>query len=116
MEEQQRERLTQPSAQGAGRDNPAVQTPTMQRPGMITFAAVMMFILGGFHGLLAISEFANSTWVLGRLDIELFIPSLILWAIIDLVIGFFAIYAGVSILRGEAFGWLMGYTFATLGI
>ena len=93
------------------------RTPTtMGRPGLLTFAAIMMFVLGGFHILLAISEFANSTWVLSRLDIELVIPILLIWGIIDLIIGSIALYAGYSILSGGTFGWIMGYIFATLGI
>src|SRR5215203_383332 len=49
------------------------RTPTtMGRPGWLTYAAIMMFVLGGFHILLAISEFANSTWAQSRLDIEVF--------------------------------------------
>src|SRR5215212_1286112 len=88
----------------------------MGRPSLVTVAAVMMFALGGFHVLLAISEFARSTWVLSRLDIELLIPSLILWGFIDLLIGLIAVYAGRSILSGGKFGWFMGYTFATVGI
>jgi hypothetical protein len=100
MEEQQRrERLT-----------------GMERPGLVTFAAVMMFALGGFHILLAVSEFARSTWVLSRLDIELFIPILVVWGVIDLILGLIALYAGYSILRGGWFGWLMGVLFATVGI
>src|SRR5215216_3236052 len=114
--EQPRERLTQPSTQDDRRSDPAVQSPTMWRPGLVTFAAVMMFALGGFHVLLAISEFANSTWVLSRLDIELFIQSLIIWGIFDLVIGLVALFAGASILRGGAFGWITGYAFAALGV
>ena len=92
------------------------RTPTIGRPGLLTYAAIMMFVLGGFHILLAISEFANSTWVLSRLDIELVIPILLIWGIIDLIIGSIALYAGYSILSGGAFGWIMGYIFATLGI
>jgi hypothetical protein len=100
MEEQQRrERLT-----------------GMERPGLVTFAAVMMFALGGFHILLAVSEFARSTWVLSRLDIELFIPIQVVWGVIDLILGLIALYAGYSILRGGWFGWLMGVLFATVGI
>src|SRR3954470_7562556 len=71
----------------------------MRRPGLVTFAAVMMFALGGFHILLAISEFARSTWELTRLDIELVIPIFIIWGILDLLIGIIAVIAGVSILR-----------------
>jgi hypothetical protein len=92
------------------------RTPTMGRPGLLPFAALMTFALGGFHILLAISEFANSTWVLTRIDIELVIPILLIWGIIDLIIGSIALYAGYSILSGGTFGWIMGYTFATLGI
>jgi len=88
----------------------------MGRPGLVTFAAVMMFALGGFHVLLAMSEFARSTWLLSRLDIELLIPSLILWGFIDLLIGLIAVYAGRSILRGGTFGLITGFVFADLSI
>ena len=67
------------------------RTPTMGRPGWLTYAAIMMFVLGGFHMLLAISEFANSTWVLSRLDVERFIPILFIWGILDLIIGSLAV-------------------------
>ena len=88
----------------------------MRRPDLVTFAAIMMFTLGGFHVLLAISEFANSTWVLSRLDIELFIPILLIWGVIDLIIGAIALYAGFSIISGGTFGWIIGYTLATMAI
>jgi hypothetical protein len=93
------------------------RTPTTTgRPGWLTYAAIMMFVLGGFHILLAISEFADSTWVLTRLDVELFIPSLFIWGILDLIIGALALYAGFSILRGGAFGFIAGLGFAMLGV
>ena len=88
----------------------------MGRSGWLTYAAIMMFVLGGFHILLALSEFANSTWAQSRLDIEVFIPILFIWGIVDLVIGAIAVYAGVSILRGGTFGFFAGSTFAGLGI
>ena len=114
--EQPRERLTRSSTHDDGRSEPSVHSPTVRRPDLVTFAAIMMFALGGFHLLIAISEFANSTWMLSRLDIQLFIPSLIIWGVIDLFIGLIVLYAGASILSGGKFGWWMGYTFATLGI
>src|ERR687898_1706410 len=114
--EQPRERLTRSSTQDDGRSEPSVQTPTMLRPGLVSYAAIMLFALGGFHILVAISEFASSTWVLSRLDLELFIPILFIWGIVDLVIGSIAVYSGVSILRGGAFGGTAGIAFATLGI
>src|SRR5215208_8451473 len=51
-----------------------------------------------------------------RLDIEVFIPILFIWGIVDLVIGAIAVYAEVSILRGGMFGYIAGFTFAGLGI
>jgi len=114
--EQPRERLTaQESMQGDARSNLAYQAPTILRPGLVTFAAIMMFVLGSFHVLLSISEFANSTWVLSRLDIELFLPILFIWGIIDLIIGSTAVIAGFSILRGGGFGLFTGFVFAALG-
>ena len=110
------ERLTRSSAQDDGRTNAALQLSTMLRPGLVTYAAIMLFALGGFHVLVALSEFAGSTWVLSRIDIEVFIPILFIWGIIDLIIGSIAVYAGVSILRGGAFGGTVGIAFATLGI
>ena len=92
------------------------RTPTMRRPGLLTYAAIMMFVLGGFHILLAISEFANSTWAQSRLDIEVFIPILFIWGIVDLIIGSLAVYAGGSLLRGGTFGLATGFIFASLGI
>src|SRR3954470_12160634 len=94
MQAQPGERPVQPSVQDNGRSNLAEQSLTMGRPGLVTYAAIMMFALGGFHVLLAISEFARSTWVLSGLDTLLVIHSLIIWGIIDVVIGFVAIFAG----------------------
>src|ERR687898_3309433 len=114
--EQPKERLTRSSTQDGGRSEPSVQAPTMLRPGLVSYAAIMLFALGGFHLLVAISEFASSTWVLSRLDIELFIPILFIWGIIDLIIGSLAVYGGGSLLRGGTFGLATGYIFASLGI
>jgi hypothetical protein len=116
MEEPPREQFAQPSTQDAGRNNREVQASTTRRPDMITFAAAVMFALGGFHVLLAISEFVDSTWVLTRLDVELFVPILVVWGILDLIIGAIALYAGFSILRGGVFGFLAGLGFAMLGV
>ena len=116
MEEPPGERLAQPSTQDARRNNREIQDPTTRRPDMVTFAAAIMFALGGFHVLLAISEFADSTWVLSRLDVELFVPSLVVLGVLDLIIGAMVLYAGFSILRGGVFGILGGVGFAMLDI
>ena len=83
---------------------------------MITFAAIMMFVIGGFHILLAMSEIARVGWVPSSLGTVPVIQALVFWAIIDLIIGFIALYGGGSILRGGTFGWIVGYAFAALGV
>jgi hypothetical protein len=76
----------------------------------------MIFVVGGFHILLEMSEFARVAWVPSSLGTVPIIQALVFWGIVDLIIGFIALYAGGSILRGGTFGWIVGYTFATLGI
>jgi hypothetical protein len=34
-----------------------------QRPGMVTFAGIVMVLVAGFHGLIAISGFTQSDWL-----------------------------------------------------
>ena len=116
MESNNEERLAGPSGRDDTRSSPAVQTSTTGRPGLITFAAIMMFVVGGFHILLAMSEFARVAWVPSSLDTVPIIQALVFWGIIDLIIGFIALYAGASILRGGTFGWFIGYTFAAMGV
>jgi hypothetical protein len=116
VENNREERLAEASVQDDTRSNPAVRTPATGRPGLITFAAIMMFVVGGFHILLAMSEFARVAWVPSSLVTVPIIQALVFWGIIDLIIGFIALYAGASILRGGTFGWIIGYTFAALGV
>jgi hypothetical protein len=116
VESNREERLTERSVRDDTRSNPALQTQTTGRPGLITFAAIMMFVVGGFHILLAMSEIARIAWVPSSVVVVPVIQALIVWGIVDLIIGFIALYAGVSILRGGTFGWIVGYTFAALGI
>src|SRR5215217_2143611 len=66
------------------------------------------------HPACALGGRRQRIWVLSRLDIELFIPNLFIWGIVDLVIGSIAVYAGVSLLRGGTFGFMAGYIFASL--
>ena len=116
MESNREERLTETSVRDDTRSNPALQTRTTGRPGLITFAAIMMFVVGGFHILLAMSEIARIAWVPSSVVVVPVIQALIVRGIVDLIIGFIALYAGGSILRGGTFGWIVGYTFAALGI
>lgn len=84
---------------------------THARPGLVTFAAIMMFTLGGFSIVWAIEEFGNSAW-LNNADLGLFSTVLFYWAITDLVIAAIAIVAGLNIWRGGNVGRWIGIIIA----
>src|SRR5215217_7803162 len=84
------------------------------RPGMVTFAAVMMFVVAGFEALAALLAFAGTGWWVTDAG-NLVYANFVFWGILDLIIALIALYAGISLLRGGSFGLVMGYLFAGLG-
>ena len=84
-----------------------------QRPGMVTFAGIVMLLVGGFHGLLAISEFTQSAW-LSDIQLGFFSSSATLWGIIDIIVALVAIYTGYAILKGNLTGRILGYAIAII--
>ena len=84
-----------------------------RRPDMFTFAAVMMFLLAGFEALSAILAFAGTGWWVTEMG-NLVYANFVFWGILDLIVALIALYAGISLLRGGAFGLVMGYLFAGL--
>jgi len=84
-----------------------------RRPGMFTFAAVIMFLLAGFELLSAILAFGGTGWWVTETG-NLVYANLVFWGVLDLLIALIALYAGISLLRGGAFGLVMSYLFAGL--
>ena len=84
------------------------------RPGMLTFAAVMMFVVAGFEALAALLSFAGTGWWVTEAG-NLVYANLVLWGILDSIIALIALYAGIDLLRGGAFGRGMAYVFAVVG-
>src|SRR5215208_2893767 len=85
-----------------------------RRPGMVTFAAVIMFMVAGFEALSAILAFAGTGWW-ATASGDLVYANFVFWGILDLLIALIALYSGIDLLRGGAFGRTMGYLFAGLG-
>jgi hypothetical protein len=83
------------------------------RPGMVTFAAVMMFVVAGFEALAALLAFAGTGWWVTDAG-NLVYANFVFWGILDLIIALIALYAGISLLRGGSFGMVMGYLFAVV--
>ena len=84
------------------------------RPGMITFAAVIMFMVAGFEALAALFAFAGTGWWVTDTG-NLVYTNLVLWGIVDGIIALIALYAGIDLLRGGGFGRFMAYLFAVVG-
>ena len=84
-----------------------------RRPGMLTFAAIIMFMVAGFEALSAILAFAGTGWWVTDMG-NLVYTNFVLWGIVDLIIALIALYAGIDLLRGGGFGRGMAYLFAGL--
>ena len=85
-----------------------------RRPGMVTFAAIMMFMVAGFEALSALLAFAGTGWWVTEAG-NLVYANFVLWGVLDLLIALIALYSGIDLLRGGTFGIAMGYLFAGLG-
>jgi hypothetical protein len=85
-----------------------------RRPGMLTFAAIVMFMVAGFEALSGILAFAGSGWWVTETG-NLVYANFVLWGVLDLLIALIALYAGIDLLRGGAFGRTMAYVFAIVG-
>ena len=84
-----------------------------QRPGLVTFAGIMMFLLGGFELSLALLEFLRAPLLLDATYGE-FGGFLWIWGIVDVLIAAIAIYAGYDILRGGEIGRIIGIVIASV--
>jgi hypothetical protein len=85
--------------------------PVGRRPGLVTFAAVMMFLLAGLEAMTAITQFFNAAWIAANVSRSVGGP-LWVWGIIDGVFAIAAFYAGYDILRGGTMGRVLGIVIA----
>jgi hypothetical protein len=85
-----------------------------RRPGVLTFAAVVMFIVAGLEALSALMAFAGTGWWVTEAG-NLVYANFVVWGMVDTIIALIALYAGIDLLRGGTFGFVMGYLFAVVG-
>ena len=116
MADQQADQHSEPVPGGMGgrTAGPVGARAATRRPGMLTFAAVMMFVVAGFELLSALLAFAGTGWWVTSTG-DLVYANFIFWGIIDAIIAIIALYAGIDILRGGTYGLFVGYLFAGLG-
>ncbi len=86
---------------------------TLERPGWLTFAAVVLLSVGILRIITAISYFADSSKV-SDLSHGLFGGQLWAWGFWDLVIAVLALWGGWSLLGGNSFGRAIAYVWAGL--
>jgi hypothetical protein len=113
MADQHSEPLT--GGNGGRMEGPVVtRAATHRRPGMLTFAAIMMFVVAGLEALSALLAFGGTGWWVTSAG-DLVYTNFIFWGILDTIIAIIALYAGIDILRGGTYGLVMGYLFAVVG-
>ena len=95
-------------------ENPVRSRAAAHRPGVLTFAAVIMFVVAGLEALTALLAFVGTGWWVTSMG-DLVYANFVVWGIVDLVIALIALYAGIDLLRGGTFGRGMGYLFAVVG-
>jgi len=80
------------------------EVSTSKRPGLVTFASIMMFLLGGLHLVWSIEGFTDAAWLRG-ISTGLLGDQILIWAIIDLILAVVAFFAGYSLWKGGNSGW-----------
>ena len=80
--------------------------PMGPRPALVTFAAILLIMLGGFELVLAITEFFRFAW--GTLpNIADVLGYSIFWGILDVLFALVLLYSGYALLQGQAVGRLV---------
>ena len=102
-----------PGGIGGRTEEPVRSMTATHRPGVLTFTAVIMFVVAGLEALNALLAFAGTGWWATSTG-DLVYTNFVFWGVLDGITALVALYAGIDLLRGGAFGLVMGYLFAGL--
>jgi hypothetical protein len=102
-----------PGGIGGSTEEPIRAMTATHRPGVLTFAAVIMFVVAGLEALSALLAFAGTGWWATSAG-DLVYTNFVFWGVLDAIIALIALYAGIDLLRGGTFGLVMGYLFAVV--
>ncbi|MGD9092648.1 MAG: hypothetical protein PVF74_07355 [Anaerolineales bacterium] len=86
-----------------------------KRTGWVTFAAMVMFVVGAMNLIWAIEEFSGAAW-LKNISTADFGTQFTVWAIVDLILAIVAFGAGYSIWQGGKFGFWVAMVVSILSI
>jgi hypothetical protein len=101
-------------SQAGSRDQAAATPAVARRPGLVTFAGIMLLLLAGLEATWALVQFFNAAWFATNVYGD-FGGYLWLWAILDGLMALVAFYAGFDVLRGGTFGQVFGIVIAAFG-
>ena len=79
--------------------------PAGPRPALVTFSAILLFMLGGFEFVLSVTEFFR--YAFGTLPTLVNVNYSIIWGLIDALYAIVLLYAGYELLRGQQVGRLI---------
>jgi hypothetical protein len=87
-------------------------TEEKKRPGWVTFAGIIMIVVGMFSLTSAIAGFSSASW-LDQFNVDIG-GNLTLSAVVDLVLAFGYFFAAYSIFKGSKFGYYWAIVFAVV--
>lgn len=86
-----------------------------RRPGLVTFAAVMLSVLAAFYVIAAITEWANSVWLYQR-DFSVGGSRLVFWGFVDFGLALLSAYGAYLLVTGRRAGQVLGFVFAGISL
>jgi hypothetical protein len=90
------------------------QVSVRQRPALVTFAAILLFLLGGFELATTLAELLRPSVALLPAVYGATASTLWVWALIDILFAIVLFFAGYALLQGQPIGWWVGMIVAIL--
>jgi hypothetical protein len=90
------------------------QVSVRRRPALVTFAAIMLFLLGGFELATTLAELLRPSVALLPAVYGATASSAWIWALIDILYAIVLFFAGYALLQGQTIGWWVGMIVAIL--
>jgi hypothetical protein len=81
------------------------ETGSARRPALVTFAAILLLMVGGFGFVLSVTEFFR--YAFGSLPPVDDVNYSIFWGLLDALYAIVLLYGGYEVLRGQAVGRLI---------
>ncbi|MFL6136970.1 MAG: hypothetical protein ACJ74O_04135 [Frankiaceae bacterium] len=94
---------------------PVTITDDARRPGIVTFAAVMFYVLSAFYVIAALTEWSNSVWLYQR-DYSVGGSKLVIWGFVDFALALVSAYGGYLLWTGRRAGQILGMIFAGISL